>query len=84
MTNKLGFSGKLRPMLKSESDVLLFGQHKGQTVEWILDNDPNYIVWLSDKKVCDVHYEIYDKAVSMNWEEDDDWIPDKYNFQGDN
>ena len=29
--------------------VMLFGKYKGETVQDILDNDPQYLVWLHEK-----------------------------------
>jgi len=49
--------------LTSLSDLMPFGQYKGETMEWILENDPSYILWLEDKVDMDVS--IVDRAYDL-------------------
>ena len=30
-------------------DIFLFGKYKGKTIEWIIYNDLNYILWAKEK-----------------------------------
>jgi len=30
---------------------LEFGKHKGKTVEYVLENDPKYILWIKEKGI---------------------------------
>jgi hypothetical protein len=32
-------------------NVLAFGKHKGKTVEYVLNNDPNYILCVKEKNI---------------------------------
>jgi ribosomal protein S27E len=40
----------------SES-VIRFGKYKGQTLQWIIDNDFNYFNWVKDKLLLHPKYE---------------------------
>ena len=48
--------------IRSVSDVLNFGKHKGKTVEWVIENEPGYILWMHDEKVARITKEIVDMA----------------------
>ena len=48
--------------LNLRSDVIHFGKYKGNSVEWILTNDPDYIIWLSDESICIIGKEILNDA----------------------
>ena len=48
--------------IRSVSDVLNFGKHKGKTVEWVIENEPGYILWMHDEKVVKISKEIVDMA----------------------
>lgn len=58
------------PTINSKTFIMPFGKHKGIRIEWILQNDPGYILWLSDEKVCKVSNEILDEAESYQEEKD--------------
>ena len=51
-----------KQVIKAYTDVLTFGKHKGRTIEYVLDNDPGYIVWLVAEDVAYVSTEIYSDA----------------------
>jgi len=31
------------------TDTLKFGKHKGQTIQWVIDNHPDYLEWAISK-----------------------------------
>jgi len=49
-----------------KSDKLSFGKHKGRSIRWILENDPQYIRWIFDNKIQSIEFDpkikIPDKA----------------------
>ena len=49
---------------------ITFGKYSGQTLEEILNNDPNYIIWLSQDTTFEVPYEILSRAISITLEPD--------------
>lgn len=52
--------------IKSEDFVMPFGKYKHRTIEYILDVNPGYIVWLEEENVADVEQEIYNKAQGLD------------------
>ena len=52
------------PTIKAMSQVMTFGKYKGQTVKWLMDLHPSYLLWLRDNSVCNVTHSIYAKANS--------------------
>lgn len=66
--------------ITSYEDVLEFGKYKGQTVDWIADHHPDYIIWLSENGVCVVDEDILDAAfiddMNNSLLEDSPWTPD--------
>lgn len=59
---KMGQASK--PSLKRYKDVLTFGKYKGHTVEWVLKNNPSYLIWLRHKDY-DVSAKIYTDAQAL-------------------
>ncbi len=47
----------MKPIIKK--DTLTFGKYENHTIKWIIDNDPGYIVWMSEN----VHYPIINKKI---------------------
>lgn len=43
-------------------DKLTFGKHKGKTIKEVLDNDPQYLVWLHEKTKHKLQRVIYNEA----------------------
>ena len=68
--------------IKYVTDVLTFGKHKGKSVEWVLNNEPGYIVWLEEEKICDIEQEIYNLAQEFDEDNKNDWAwyIDVYDF----
>lgn len=64
------------PPIKAYSDILTFGKHKGKTVESILDDNPDYLVWLVEEGICQVSDEIYNEAQLYAWADSD-----PYNYE---
>ena len=49
------------------TDKLPFGKHKGQTIRQILQNDPSYLLWCSEKlERFAMSDEAWDYAISIN------------------
>ena len=49
------------------TDKLPFGKHKGQTIRQILQNDPSYLLWCSEKlERFAMSDEAWDYAISTN------------------
>ena len=49
------------------TDRLPFGKHKGQTIRQILQNDPSYLLWCSEKlERFAMSDEAWDYAISIN------------------
>ena len=42
--------------------VLTFGKHNGKTVEWVVDNDPSYILWIDENTDWIVSNTVYAAA----------------------
>lgn len=55
--------------IATKSYVLDFGKHKGKTVNWVLQNDPSYILWLDSGKVKQFSQEILDNAEDNDYDE---------------
>lgn len=52
----------MRPKMAHKLDVFTFGKHRGKTVRWVIDNDPSYILWCGENKICEFSQEILDNA----------------------
>ena len=39
------------------SSVISFGKHKGKTFEWILYNNPQYILWLQKNAIQNIAFD---------------------------
>lgn len=48
--------------ITSTEQVFTFGKHKGYSVEYVLQDDPDYFLWLHDEHICKVSKEILDMA----------------------
>jgi hypothetical protein len=44
------------------ASVLTFGKHNGKTVEWVVDNDPSYILWIDENTDWIVSNTVYAAA----------------------
>lgn len=53
---------KPRQAIKTESDVLDFGKYKNCTIEDVMHDDPQYILWLDDESIVEFPVHITDKA----------------------
>lgn len=42
--------------------ILMFGKHKGKELTNIANEDPSYIIWLSDESIIDVPDDILESA----------------------
>lgn len=56
-------------VIATKSYVLDFGKHKGKTVNWVLQNDPGYILWLDRENVRKFSQEIVDNAEDNDYDE---------------
>ncbi len=74
-----------KQIISSREDKFTFGKHQGQTVEYVLDDDPGYIVWLDEEKIVKFPDEIYQEAQQLDSESydlrnGDFWGIDPYDF----
>lgn len=46
------------------SDVITFGKYKGKSLAWILEENPSYIVWLSENNVVKISDNLLTTALS--------------------
>jgi hypothetical protein len=53
----------LSKVIKKKSDFLAFGKFNGKTVEYVLINEPSYIIWLHKDKVIEMPEEIVKEAM---------------------
>ena len=44
--------------------VLNFGKHNGKTVEWVVGNDPSYILWIDENTDWIISNTVYATAKS--------------------
>lgn len=58
-----------KQLIKARTDIFNFGKYKGQTVEFVLKNEPGYILWCSDEKIIKFSQNILDDAEKMDEEE---------------
>jgi len=50
--------------------VMTFGKYKGRTLDEISNNDPSYVVWLSDEKVLKIEKEFLEAVRRDDMEHD--------------
>jgi len=68
----------LNPKPLTRKDKLTFGKYENHTIKWVIENDPGYIVWISEnlpflpilKKIVDECQELFNISISI-WDEDD-------------
>jgi uncharacterized protein (DUF3820 family) len=41
----------------NRQDVITFGKHKGKTVQYIIDKDPNYILWIQQNSIRNISFD---------------------------
>ena len=56
-------------IVTSGEDVLTFGKFKGETIQYVLDNEPHYIIWLDDSGIVDMDVSILDEAYNLDDDE---------------
>lgn len=59
---------KYRQVIKSESEILLFGKFKNCTVQHVLRTEPSYILWLDEEQVVKFPQEILDNATDNEFD----------------
>lgn len=59
-----------KPVLNEMTDTMPFGEFKGQTVRYILDHRPSYIVWLDSEEVAIVNPKIVEEATELDFSEE--------------
>jgi hypothetical protein len=63
-----------RQIIEKESEILLFGKHRYQTIQHVLREEPSYILWLQEEKIVKFTQEILDKAEDRMRDEDGEGI----------
>lgn len=51
-----------RETISDRKHVMTFGKFKGETVQDILDNDPQYLCWLVEHTDFDLHADLLEEA----------------------
>ena len=57
--------------IKARTDILNFGQYFDKTVQWVLENDPSYILWLDWAEVAEIAEDIVEEAQELDYGDDD-------------
>lgn len=52
----------IQPDLLEPSSVLKFGQYKGMTVQEVMEDDPQYLLWAVDTGIIDLDSSLYDEV----------------------
>lgn len=69
-----------KQIIRSQDTVLQFGKYKGKTVEWVLEMNPGYLLWLDDHKIVTFTQELLDLVAQSEMEnyppEEFYWHPD--------
>jgi uncharacterized protein (DUF3820 family) len=60
---------KQMPKIKARTDRLTFGKYKGKSIQYILDTEPGYIVWLEEENVLEMPEDIYREAQELDYDE---------------
>jgi hypothetical protein len=55
-------------VIKRKSDKLDFGKHNGQTIRWIIEFDPSYILWMHENNVIEIPQKFVDEAIDSDIE----------------
>lgn len=50
------------PPITKLDQTLTFGKYKGETVRYVLDEDPSYLLWVAQETNIDIHVMIIDLA----------------------
>ncbi len=61
-----------RPKLKN-NHVMTFGKYKGMTLGSIADEDPSYIIWLTDNNILDINVKLVSDCMGETMD-DPDWM----------
>jgi len=65
--------GETNYKFTKKKDIIPFGKHKGQSIGYVLDEDPSYIVWMSDQENIKVSRRIVLQAEWDSYNESDGW-----------
>lgn len=52
----------IRQIVKSYDDVLTFGKFSGQSIDYVAEHEPSYIIWLADEKIVEFSRDILEAA----------------------
>lgn len=52
----------IRQVVKNYGEKITFGKHKGKTFQWILDNEPSYLLWLDREEIVDMPEDLVEAA----------------------
>jgi hypothetical protein len=42
----------LRQTITDGLDILTFGMYRGKTIDWVIENNPDYMLWLNEKGIA--------------------------------
>lgn len=68
----------IRQVVKHYGEKITFGKYKGKTFQWILYNEPSYLLWLDMEEIVDMPEDLVKAAVKQNKEQNliQNHIPD--------
>ena len=70
----------LRMKVTDEDQVIDFGKYRGKTIDYIMEHNPSYIIWLADEGIVEFDAGILDCAQLMDNENS---IPESVFFMED-
>lgn len=62
----------MKPKLRNDH-VMAFGKYKGMTLADIADQDPSYVIWLTDNNVLDINVKLVSDCMADSME-GPDWM----------
>lgn len=68
----------IKQSVNNKSDVLVFGKHKGKTVQKILDEEASYILWLDKEEIVEFPKKIIEEAVEKADDQHREFLRENY------
>jgi hypothetical protein len=65
-------------IIKSRDDKLIFGKHKGESIEFVLNTDASYILWLDTEEIVEFTEDIIDDAIRLERDQHREYLRDNY------
>ena len=58
-----------KPVITKKTDLLTFGKFKGKSIQFVLYEQPSYILWLNENDILSISDDIVIEAENL----EDDW-----------